>query len=726
MPIQFNEQTQTFHLSNNQVSYVIGIEKDSFITHRYWGKALPCYVGSNQLQKIGRAFAATPMEEDRAFSLNALSLETSTQGNGDYRVVNYQIRSTSGHDITDFRYHSYQIYEGKEGIPGLPATKANQAKVTTLELILLDTQQHLEMRLVYSLFENQPIITRRTIFYNHGTQPVFLENAGSVLVDFPTDSLDLITLYGSHINEANLSRQKIQSGIQRIESTRGTSSPQHQPFFALADTYTSEFSGEVFAFHLIYSGNFVGQVELEQYGSIRAQLGIHPEHFEWVLEPEAAFYTPEAVLNYSNQGFNGMSQNFHYLYQNHLVIDTFAHKERPILLNTWEANYFDLSEESLIKQAKSAASAGIELFVLDDGWFGQRDDDTSSLGDWFVSAKFPDGLHPLAEEVHQLGMQFGLWFEPEMISKKSQLFEQHPEWALQVPNYPMTESRQQLVLDLSREDVQNYLIEQLSIHLRTGDIDYIKWDMNRHLTEVGSYNFVASQQKEINHRYVLGLYHILETLTTEFPQVLFENCSSGGGRFDPGMMYYMPQTWTSDNSDALCRSIIQYGYSYLYPPIMMGAHVSVTPNHQMGRNTPLDTRGWLAMSGNFGYELNLQELSTEEFSEVKKQIQFYKVHRSLFQFGCFYRLQAPDAYFASAWLFVNEEEAIAIYFDGLARPSYPTTYLKMHYLDSDTTYEDIETQQRYSGAELNQAGILIPHAREDFHTHVVHWKKVNE
>lgn len=404
---------------------------------------------------------------------------------------------------------------------------------------------------------------------------------------------------------------------------------------------------------------------------------------------------------------------------------SFAKKKRPILLNTWEANYFDLSEEALIAQAKDAAKAGIELFVLDDGWFGERHADDSSLGDWFVSSTFPKGLQPLAQEVHRLDMQFGLWFEPEMISKNSQLFAAHPEWALQVPEYPLTEGRQQLVLDLSREEVQNYLIETFSAHLQTGDIDYIKWDMNRHLTEVGSLAFPAAQQKEIGHRYVLGLYRILEALTTTFPEVLFENCSSGGGRFDPGMMYYMPQTWTSDNSDALCRSMIQYGYSYLYPPIMMGAHVSTTPNHQVGRHTPLETRGLIAMSGNFGYELDLQKLQPEEWLTINEQIHFYKEHRALFQFGHFYRLQAPNSFFASAWLFVNENEAIAISFNGLSRPAFPAIYLKLHYLDPQALYEDVVTKQRYSGAELNQAGVLIPRVKQDFHTHVFHWKKCN-
>lgn len=725
MSIYFDENMQCFHLSNQQISYIIGIERGRYLVHRYWGKKLPSYAGSNQLNFKDWGFASNPFPEDRRFSLNGLPFETSTQGTGDHRVANYQIRSPKGHTVTNFYYDSYRVYEGKEAIPGLPSLR-DTAKVTTLEILLKDAVQQLEMRLIYHLFEDYPIITRRVIYANSGEESVILENAGSMSIDIAQDNFEMISLDGAHTNEANLTRQPIRSGIQRLESTRGSSSPQHQPFLALVDPYTSEFQGEVFAFHFVYSGNYVAQVEVEQYKTTRVQMGIHPDHFEWHLEPNELFHTPEVVLNYSDQGLNGMSQSFHQIYQEHLAPTYWQDKERPILLNEWEANYFDFTEEKLIQQAEKAAELGVELFVLDDGWFGERNYDDRSLGDWVVNQeKLPNGIAGLADKVHELGMKFGLWFEPEMISRYSQLFEKHPEWAIQVPDYPMTESRQQYVLDLSQPAVQDYLIEVFTEYLSTGAIDYIKWDMNRHLTEVGSILWPADKQKEVSHRYVLGLYRVLDYLNEHFPECLLENCSSGGGRFDPGMMYYMPQTWTSDNSDALCRSVIQYGYSYLYPPIMMGAHVSVTPNHQVGRITPLETRGWLAMSGNFGYELDLQVLSEEEQQIVQEQIKFYQAHRQLFQFGQFYRLQAPNAHFASAWLFTNEEEAIAIYFQGLSKPAMPISYLKMHYLDAEAIYQEVDTQQQFSGTELNQAGILIPRVREDFYTSVFHWKKVN-
>ena len=723
MPITFDFEKQLFHLSNSHISYIIGIEKEKYITHRYFGKALPFYTGSNALQRIDRGFATNPDIADRTFSLNALPMETSTQGTGDHRISNYQIRRMNGSNVTNFFYRDHTISSGKVPLNGLPSLRGENT--TTLEIMLVDEIQQLEMTLVYNLYEDHPVITRNVRFINHGKETVFLENAGSMMLDLPRNDFDMVTLTGAHTNEANIARQALHTGIQKIESSRGTSSPQHQPFLALADSTTDEFQGEVYAFHLVYSGNFAAQVEVEQYGSSRVQLGIQPETFEWCLAPEETFQTPEVVINYSNEGLNGMSQTFHKVYQEQLVPISWQKLERPILLNTWEANYFDFKERDLLDQADLAKDTGIELFVLDDGWFGQRDDDTSSLGDWFENpAKLPQGIAGLAEKIQQKGMKFGLWFEPEMISKNSRLYEKHPDWVLQVPDYPMTEGRRQLVLDLSQVVVQDYLIEVLSNYLATGKIDYIKWDMNRHLTEVGSLAFPAAQQKEISHRYVLGLYRILETITKQYPDCLFENCSSGGGRFDPGMMCYMPQTWTSDNTDALCRSQIQAGYSYLYPPIMLGAHVSPVPNHQVGRKTSLHTRGLTAMSGNLGYELDLTSLSDNEKNEIIEQITFYKAHRSLFQFGKFYRLQAPNEFFASAWLFVNDTEAAVIYFNGLARPAVPVKNLRTHYLDDQTIYENIDTGQRVSGAELNYAGIAIPRIKEDFSTLLFHWKKV--
>lgn len=720
MSIYFDAAQNFFHLSNNEISYIIGIEKEQYLTHRYFGPRLAEYHQVNQLQMIDRGFATNPISEERTFSLNTLPLETSTQGSLDYRVSNYQFRNIDGHCITNFVYDHFEILEGKRPLEGLPSLRGDQEQ--TLAIYLVDSIQSLEMVLYYTIYEDLPVITRSVSYRNNGAQVVYIENAGSMLLDFPRCDFDLLTLNGAHTNEATIHRQALHPGVQKIASTRGTSSPQHHPFLGLADRYTNEDQGDVYGFHFIYSGNFVAQAEVEQYGSTRVQIGINPEMFEWKLSPGSTFQTPEVVLNFSAKGFNQLSQTFHTLYQTYLIPKQWQQMERPVLLNSWEGNYFDFTEEDLIRQAQLASTLGIELFVLDDGWFGQRTDDTTSLGDWYVNnAKLPNGIEHLADVIHQQKMKFGLWFEPEMISVKSRLFERHPEWSLQVPNYPQTQGRQQLVLNLSLPEVQDHLIQILTAYLSSNKIDYIKWDMNRHLTEVASFLLPNDQQKEVSHRYVLGLYRILSEVTERFPQVLFENCSSGGGRFDPGMVAYMPQTWASDNTDVLCRSKIQYGYSYLYQPIMMGAHVSDSPNHQVGRNTPLESRFLIAMSGNFGYELAIEKQSPQELEMIKEQIIFYKKHRKLLQFGQFYRLKELDAAYSTAWLFKNETEALLVYSNGLAQPAQTVQYLKTKYLEESALYKDMNTGEIYSGSELNHAGILVPRIKGDFNCFYIHW-----
>lgn len=725
LPIFLEKDGKTLHLQNKKISYVLSIEKDKYVCHRYWGRRLESFNGSTQIQMIDRGFATNPFPEERVFSLNALPLETSTQQSGDHRISNYTIRSHTNQTRTDFIFKKFDIITGKQPLEGLPTLEGEDTNVTTLIITLYDDIQQLEMKLYYHLYEQLPVITRHVAFLNHGEQEVFLDNAGSLQVDIAAATFDLLTLYGSHTNEANISRRKLHNGIQKIESTRGASSPQHQPFLALLNPNTDEFSGEVRAFHLIYSGNFQAQVEVEQYGSSRVQLGINAEGFSWKLSPGGSFDTPEAVMVYSNLGLNEMSHTFHTLYQQYLCPKSFRNQERPIVLNTWEANYFDISEEKSWKLAETAAQIGIEMFVLDDGWFGNRNDDTSSLGDWIENKdKLPNGIAGLAEMVKNKGMKFGLWFEPEMTSPNSELFKAHPDWIIHTHGYKPIEGRRQLVLDLSNAEVQDFLISVLSEYLVTGKIDYIKWDMNRHITDIGSTSFPIDQQGEISHRYILGLYRILDTLVNQFPNVLFENCSSGGGRFDPGMMRYMAQTWTSDNTDALCRTKIQYGYSLLYPPIMMGAHVSSVPNHQVGRITSLETRGRVAMSGNLGYELDLTEAEEEELLEIENQISFYKQQRKLFQFGKFYRLKAPGEYFESAWMFKNEKEAIVVYFNGIARPAVPVNYLPVYYLEDLAIYKDVATGRLYSGSELNYAGVTIPRVKEDYKTLIYHFEKV--
>lgn len=502
-----------------------------------------------------------------------------------------------------------------------------------------------------------------------------------------------------------------------VDSCRGASSPQQAPFMALVREGTDEEQGEVYAFNLVYSGNFTAQAQVDSYRNTRVAMGINPFDFTWLLEPEESFQTPEVVMVYTENGLGGMSRIYHELYRSRLCRGPFRDKERPILINNWEATYFNFDADKIEQLAKEAQSVGVELFVLDDGWFGKRDDDNTSLGDWVVDRrKLPDGLPDLANRIRNLGMEFGLWFEPEMVSIDSDLYRKHSDWCIHVPDRPYTLGRNQLMLDLSRKEVCEYIIKSVSDILSDVPITYVKWDMNRHMTDVGSAALPPERQRETAHRYILGLYNIMEELTSKFPHVLFESCSSGGGRFDAGMLYYMPQTWTSDNTDAICRLKIQWGTSLVYPPITMGAHVSTVPNHQVGRITPLETRGYVAMAGNFGYELDLTTLTVEEKEIVKKQIALYKEMRSLIQFGKFYRIINPFDENEAAWSFVSEDqtEMAASYFKILSQPAAAIKTLKFKGLNPDYVYRNVETGELFGGDELMHVGITLARVKQDF------------
>lgn len=524
-------------------------------------------------------------------------------------------------------------------------------------------------------------------------------------------------LSGAHTEEKNVYRRPLCADSVTIESSRGTSSPQATPFIGLLSPGTTEEQGEVLGVNLIYSGNFYGCVQCGQYGTIRVQLGINPYQFGWQLAPGTSFCTPEAVLVYSVNGLAGMSNIFHRLYRTRVCRGWYRDRERPVLLNSWEGMYFEINEEKMLTLAEEAAELGIELLVMDDGWFKGRNTDTTSLGDWTEDKKkFPDGLQSLAKKVKQKGIDFGIWFEPEMISRESDLYREHPDWVIRSPLYEPILSRHQLVLDLSNPAVCEYLIDAVSKVLVPGNISYVKWDMNRHLTDLGSAYLDRKNQNELSHRYVLGLYRVMETLTERFPQVLFESCSSGGGRFDAGMLYYMPQTWTSDNTDAVCRLKIQHGTSLLFPTVTMGAHVSACPNHQVGRTTPLATRFAVAAAGNLGYELDLKKLSKEEKEEVREQIAEYKRRRRTVQFGTYYRLADSFQENQSAWNIVSEDgmEVIFTHVQILARSAYRVPVIRLKGLDPDAVYTDCETGQEYGGDELMYAGIRIPRIRQDF------------
>lgn len=718
MAITYNIDTKMFHLQAKDTSYIMQTVHSGYLAHLYWGKKIRTAHLSRKLRFIKRAFSPNPDPSDRTFSLDTLPQEYPAYGNTDFRTPAYQVQLENGSTVSDLRYKTHRIYKGKPKLEGLPATYAeNENEAETLEIFLEDRLTRLRAILLYTVYEQLNVITRSVRFENKGSERIKLLRALSMNIDFYDDNFDFLHLFGAHCRERYIERKPLFVGTQSIESRRGASSHQHNPFIALLRKNANEDEGEVYGFNLVYSGNFLAQVEVDQFHTARVSLGINPFDFTWLLEPGGSFQTPEVVMVYSDCGLNGMSQTFHQLYRTRLARGSFRDKERPILINNWEATYFHFNEEKILQIAEEAKELGIELFVLDDGWFGKRNNDKSSLGDWIVNKdKLPNGLASLVKKVRDMGMQFGLWFEPEMISVDSELYRKHPDWCLHVPNRPRSEGRNQLILDLSRKDVCDYIICAVSDILASAPISYVKWDMNRHMTEIGSAALPPERQRETAHRYMLGLYRVMEEITSRFPHVLFEGCSGGGGRFDPGILYYMPQTWTSDNTDAVSRLKIQYGTSLVYPIIAMGAHVSAVPNHQVHRMTSLDIRGHVAMSGNFGYELDLTKLSKKEKEIVKQQVAFYKDIRRLVQFGTFYRIVSPFEGNEAAWMFVSEDksEAFAAYFRVLAEANAPLSFLRLKGLDPDKNYELIGSGEVYGGDELMYVGLNVPKRHGDF------------
>jgi alpha-galactosidase len=728
MGILYRDTDHTFYLQAKDTSYILQIGPSGFISHLYWGQKVRPGNLSRKHQFLDRAFSPNPNPSDRTFSLDTLPQEYPAYGNTDMRTPAYQVQLENGSTISDLRFHSYEIQKGKPRLKGLPATYVeNEAESETLIITVVDKLIGLRAYLIYTVFEKLDVITRSIKFENIAGQNIQLLRALSMSIDLPHSNYNLMHLSGAWAKERHIEKRPLVQGNQSIESRRGASSHQHNPFIALLEKGAGEDQGNVLGFSLVYSGNFLAQVEVDQFKTTRVSLGINPFDFSWLLEPGETFQTPEVVMTFSSNGLNGMSQTYHRLYRTRLVRGTFRDKERPILINNWEATYFNFNEEKIVQIARMGKELGIELFVLDDGWFGKRDNDKSSLGDWFVyERKLPNGLHYLANKISDgLGMQFGLWFEPEMVSVDSELYRKHPEWCLHVPDRPGSEGRNQLVLDFSRQDVCDAIIERVSGILAAAPITYVKWDMNRHMTEIGSAALPPERQRETAHRYMLGLYRVMEEITSAFPNVLFESCSGGGGRFDPGILYYMPQTWTSDNTDAISRLKIQYGTSIVYPIISMGAHVSAVPNHQLHRYTSLDIRGNVAMSGNFGYELDLTKFTPLEKDVVKKQVDLYKEIRPLVQFGDFYRILNPFDGNEAAWMFVSEDksEAFVCYFRIIAEPNAPIKSICLKGLDLNKNYQLVDmngSEQIFGGDELMYMGINVPPLHGDYVSFV--WK----
>ena len=711
MNIQVNASNRMFHLQTKHTSYVFHVIEDGSLGQLYYGPKIPFkddYANLNTREE--HDCTNTRTDEDVEFQAELLKQEYAGLGKGDYRYPAFQITYPNGSRTSEFQYRDYELKDGKERLTGLPSTFADDSNDSqTLTVKLADGD--LELQLHYTVFADEDVIVRSTTFVNHG-KTVFLNRALSAQLDLPDANYDFIQFAGSWSRERHLHRSHLHPGTQSISSLRTASSHQENPFFMLARPHTDNNQGAVFGFNFVYSGNFLDSVEVDQFDTTRVLIGINPDEFGWKLNSGDSFQTPEVIFSYTDNGFNALSQQLGAFYAQHLINPHFAYQERPILINNWEATFMDFTEDKLMPIVERAKELGIEMFVLDDGWFGHRDDDRSSLGDWFVDEKkFNHGIAGFAKRVHDLDMKFGLWFEPEMISIDSKLYQTHPEWMIKTPGRGQTPGRHQFVLDMSRKEVVDYLFELMSHIIQDAKLDYIKWDMNRNITEMYGADLPADQQLEFSHRYILGVYDLYDRLTKAFPDVLFESCASGGGRFDLGMMYYAPQAWCSDDTDAIERIKIQDGTSYGYTPSMWGAHVSAVPNDQVGRLTSIDTRAKVAYFGAFGYELDVTELSDEEQATIKQQVAFYKQYRKLFQFGTFYRLETPDTsdnVYAWETVSPDKQTAIGMRYQILngANPAYIRYYFKG--LDPERHYTVNDGSEVFSGAELMNAGYFVP------------------
>lgn len=712
MPIIYNEKTREFHLYNQEISYIIKILDNDQPGQLYYGKRLTHREDFSHLFEYAmRDMSPYAFEGNSTFSLENIKQEYPTFGCGDMRFPAYEIERENGSHVVEFVYKEHKIYNGKPKLEGLPATYVeSDDEAQTLELVLEDTSINTRIVLLYTIYEAFPVIARSVRFECDSDEKITLLSAMSACVDLPDKVYEMIDLAGVWARERHVRRHKLDYGIQSIYSMRGCSSYQFNPFLALARENADEFQGQVYGFSLVYSGNFLAQTEVDNYDTARVLMGIHPNGFKWTLGKGESFQTPEMVMVYSEAGLNGMSQTFHKLYRTRLARGTWRDKVRPILINSWEAFYFDFDAPKLLGLADAAADLGMELFVLDDGWFGKRDDSTSSLGDWYPNEeKLKGTLKELAEKINAKGLKFGLWIEPEMTNKDSDLYRAHPDWLLAEQGKRICHSRTQYVLDFSKKEVREYIGDMLENLLAEVPVSYIKWDMNRTFSEVFSNGNDREYQGKVCHKYILGVYELYERLTSRFPHVLFESCASGGARFDPGMLYYAPQGWTSDDTDAIERLKIQYGTSMVYPVSCMGSHVSASPNHQTNRVTPLETRADVAYFGTFGYELDLLKLGEEDKAEIRRQIAFMKEKRDLIQKGTFYRLKSPFEGNETAWMIVSEDQKKALV--GYYRVMQPVNVgfkrLKLKGLKEDTCYKVSGYAYDCYGDELMQVGMIL-------------------
>ena len=722
--IQFNATTRTFKLDTKNTTYVIAIcDEEQFLGHVYYGARISddaAYL----LRTEEAPFVPSKNNRDRSSFFDTFPTEYPGNQVGDYRESAIAVRDANNHSAVQFVYCGHRITDEKLALKGLPATFAPKGEVMTLELDVADPVLGLEATLFYSVFEKEDVITRSITVKNSSGETIYLTKIMSLSLDMDQEDYRMLTLHGSWARERQMDFRSIGYGKQNVGSTRGESSHQEHPFVALVSEKATQESGCVYGFHFVYSGNFLAQVEKSQFDSLRVQMGIHPDNFCYQLCPGDSFVAPEVVMTYSANGLGQMSRNLHDLYREHLIRSPYSTKERPVLINNWEATYFNFDTEKLLSIAREAKKAGIEMLVMDDGWFGYRNDDNTSLGDWTVNEnKLQGGIKYLVDEVNKIGLKFGIWFEPEMISPDSNLYREHPDWAIAIEGRVPCRSRNQYVLDLSRREVVDYVYESIANVLRSANIEYVKWDMNRQLTDLGSAYLGKENQGELCHRYVLAVYELQERLLAEFPNLLLENCSGGGARFDPGMLYYSPQIWCSDDTDAIERLSIQEGTALIYPLSTMGAHVSDCPNHTVGRVTPFATRGDVALAGTFGYELDITKIPEEDRAQIPEQIARYHKYNALVRGGDYYRIASYrenhmyDCYEVVA---KDKSEALITFVQVLNRPNYHSRRIRVYGLDPATQYRIEGEDKLYYGDTLMNAGILVQNMWGDFQSKLIH------
>lgn len=708
MNIIWNKASGQFHLYNDRISYIIGTGINGELTNLYFGKKIHDREDMSYVVfRMGMPNVVVDADTE-SYSMELNRQEYPSFGTTDFGTQAFEVETANGSRISSFVYKSHSIFPGKHEITGLPATYADDGEAMTLEVELEDEVAQMTLTLSYTIFDKYPVIARHANFRNNGNSKAVLKKALSCCLDLPDQDYELMQFSGAWARERIPEVRKLGTGTVSIESKRGVSSANQNPFVIIKRPNTDEHAGEAVGFSFVYSGNFIAAAEGGTHGRLRMLMGIHPDRFSWPLAKGESFETPEVVIAMTDCGLNDLSRTYHRLYNNNLVRGRWKNEPRPILNNNWEATFMDFTEESILRIAAKAKEAGVELFVLDDGWFGERNDDFAGLGDWIENPKkLPQGMAGLARKINVMGLKFGFWIEPEMVNPDSNLYRRHPDWVLAAPGRKSSLGRHQLVLDFSRQEVVDHIYGMLHKVIDGAPISYIKWDMNRSLTEVFSLDAAPEEQGTIYHKYVLGVYSLYSRLIEAFPDILFESCSSGGNRFDAGMLYYAPQAWCSDNTDAIDRIRIQYGSSYGYPIVSIGSHVSAVPNQQTGRTVSIATRANVAYFGTFGYELDLNEISEEEFEEVKEQIKFMKENRQLIQFGDFYRLRSPFETDQAAWMVVSEDRSRAIVGFYCMRSNVNTLpgFLKLEGLDPDRLYrmEDME----YYGDELMNMGITL-------------------